>query len=312
MAVTAIRRPAAAAPAATPMRVSNTLVILSALIAVLALMATAVALFWQEGSGPFAVTSIRGETVELYGRGIYSFDPLFRATINLGTDSVILLIGIPLLVVTTILYRRGSLHGGLLLIGTLFSFFYVYSSLALGAAYNSLFLVYIALFSASLFAFVLAFTSIDAQRLAAHISDRLPRRGIAIFMIASGLMTTIIWLGPLLGSIISGTTPSRLLTSTTQITDVLDLGIITPATILSGIMILRRNALGYIIAFSLIVLEVMLAPMITAGTLFQLSAGVEFTPGEIIGPICGFVILALFAIWATVSLLRNTSQQKQG
>jgi hypothetical protein len=45
-----------------------------------------------------------------------------------------------------VLYRRGSLRGRLLLIGILTYFLYVYASIAFGAAYNALFLVYVGLF----------------------------------------------------------------------------------------------------------------------------------------------------------------------
>jgi hypothetical protein len=67
------------------------------------------------------------------------------------------------------------------------------------------------------------------------------------------------------------------------------------------------NPLGYLIAFSMLVLEVLLAPMIAAQTVSQLSAGISFTPGEIIGPMIGFVILAILALWVLAILLRNIS-----
>jgi len=41
-----------------------------------------------------------------------------------------------------ILYQRGSMGGQLLLTGTLGYFLYLYASMALGAAYNRLFVVY--------------------------------------------------------------------------------------------------------------------------------------------------------------------------
>jgi hypothetical protein len=47
--------------------------------------------------------------------------------------------------------------------------------------------------------------------------------------------------------------------------------------------------------------------MITAQTVSQVQAGVSFTTGEIVGPIAGFAILALLAIWVIVILLRNIS-----
>jgi len=196
-------------------------------------------------------------------------------------------------------------------VGTLVYFLYVYASLALNAAYNDLFLVYVALFSASLFAVVLAYTSIDLPALEAHFLPSLPRRGPALFMFASGLVTLLIWLGPLLSALVQGQPPALLDSSTTMVTDALDLGIITPATIISGILILRRAPLGYLIACSLLVLEKLLAPMIAAQTVSQIAAGVSYSTGQIGGPIAGFSLLALAAIVVTTALLRTISDSAQ-
>lgn len=49
---------------------------------------------------------------------------------------MVLFLGIPLLVVSIVLYQRGSLAGVLLLTGILGYFLYVYASMALGAAYK--------------------------------------------------------------------------------------------------------------------------------------------------------------------------------
>jgi hypothetical protein len=87
----------------------------------------------------------------------------------------------------------------------------------------------------------------------------------------------------------------------------LDLAIITPATFISGVLILLRVPLSYVMALSMLILEAMLAPLIAAQTVTQLEAGVTFTLGEIIGPIAGFAVLALAAIWIIVALLRNIS-----
>ena len=92
-----------------------------------------------------------------------------------AADAITLVLAIPLLVVSTVLYRRGSLKGGLVLVGALAYFLYNYGSMAFGAAYNTLFLVYVALFSASLFGLVLALTSFDVQGLPAQPTSSIPR-----------------------------------------------------------------------------------------------------------------------------------------
>jgi hypothetical protein len=50
----------------------------------------------------------------------------------------------------------------------------------------------------------------------------------ALFMFASGLVTLVIWLTPLLSALVQGQPPALLNSSTTMVTDALDLGIITP------------------------------------------------------------------------------------
>jgi hypothetical protein len=163
----------------------------------------------------------------------------------------------------------------------------------------------VALFSLIFFAFVITFTSIDLRTLPAAVLADLPRTGPAIFMIVAGVATSVIWLAPLIGSILQERPPDLLYSYTTMVTDALDVALITPLNLLSGILILRRKPLGYRIAFPLLGTILLLIPQIIFGTLFQLQAGVEFSPGEIVGPISGFVILGLFAVWVTLAILRK-------
>lgn len=290
------------------MRRSRTLVGLALLIAVLAAVAAGIGLFWQTEGTPEIFTTLRGETVTLYGRGLYRYDSLFAGAGYRGQDAVTLFVSVPLLIITALFYRRGSLRGGLLLTATLASFLYVYASMALGAAYNSLFLLYVVLFSASFFAFVLAIRAIDLTALASRFRQGMPRRGPAALLFVSGAITLFVWLSPLVTAMLQGRPPDLLAASSTMVTDALDLAIITPATIIAGALILRRSPLGYVVALALLGIIVILVPTIAATTVSQTSAGVSFSPGEIIGPISGFAILGLLAIWAVVAILRHIGE----
>ncbi|GAB4534001.1 MAG: hypothetical protein Kow0063_16710 [Anaerolineae bacterium] len=287
------------------MKVSSVVIGLSSLVAVLALIAAAIGLFWKDRGTPFPFTTLHGQTAQIYGQGLYRFDTLFIGAGYKGQDAVALFIGIPLLVTSIVLYRRGTVSGQLLLTGTLGYFLYLYASMALGAAYNRLFLVYIVLFSASLFAFVQVFSSVDLASVASQISAGLPRRGLAIFMFAAGFVTLVVWCAPLVVALIRGGPPDRMDSYTTMVTYALDLAIITPATFLCAILILRSNPLGYVIASPLLTLIVLLSPQIILSTLFQRSAGVPFTTGEMVGPVAGFVVLGLVAAWLLIALLRG-------
>jgi hypothetical protein len=288
---------------------SKALLGVSWLVAGLAVVAALGGLLWREEGEEFAYTSVRGRAVEVYGEGLYRYDSLFVAAGNRGTDIVTLFLGIPLLALSILLYKRGSLRGHLLLTGTLAYFLYVYSSYALGAtAFNELFFIYAALFAASVYGFLLAFSSIDLKGLAAHFSAKLPRRGPAVFMLISGVVTLAVWASPILSSQMQGETPERLDHYSTMFTAALDLAVITPATFIAGMLILRRVAVGYVIALSLLVLEAMLAPLIIAQTISQVSAGESFSAGQIVGPIAGFSALAMIAVWIIFGLLRNIGE----
>jgi phosphate/sulfate permease len=46
-------------------------------------------------------------------------------------------------------------------------------------------------------------------------------------------------------------------------------------------------------------------PIITIATILQFRLGVTFTPPEVVGPIAGFSILAVAAVWVIVAVLRR-------
>jgi hypothetical protein len=281
---------------------------LSRLIAALAVPAAAAGLWPGRAAPRRAFLTQRGDTVELFGRGLYRDDTVFVAAGQRATDAVVLTTAVPLLLAATRLYRRGSLPGHLLLVGTLATFVYFYGSAALGTvAYNPLFLLYVALFAVSLWTFALAFATVDRRVLAARLAGR-PGRGAAALMIVSGAVTAGIWTVPLVTALRSRRIPERLDSYSTPVTQALDVGVIAPAAVVAGVRILRGNPSGYLVASSLLVLEVLLAPLIAAQTVSQLAAGIRFPPGQVLGPIAGFVALAVAAGRTLGGVLRAAGQ----
>jgi hypothetical protein len=291
------------------MKTSKVLVLLSSLVAVLALVANSVGLFWQDGGSPFPFTTLRGQTIQMYGQGLYRNDTFFKAPILRGTDAIFLFICIPLLILSIVLYRRGSLRGRVLLTSMLSCFLYDSASLAFGAAYNNLYLVYMFWFSASLFAFVLAFTSIDLQSLASRISPRLPRRGIAVFLIIAGL-SVFVWLIDIISGLASGQAPAGLASYTTDVTGIIDLGIIAPTAFLASVLLFRRAPLGYLLAAILLILNANIGAIVMAQTVAQALHGIFLNIGQLIGYVGSFVVTSLFAIGFSISLFSSISERE--
>lgn len=193
------------------------------------------------------------------------------------------------------------------MLGALGYLVYYGASYALGAvAYNELFLLYVAMFSASLFASVTAFASVDPQRL--RLSGGMPRRWIGGFMIASGVVTLVVWVTDPVAALVTDAPPAALETHTTLFTHALDLAVIAPAAVTSGVLIVRGRRLGYLLAASLLVLEALLLPMIAIATVVQVRMGLSFTTAEVVGPIAGFATVALLAVWALTTMLRHVRQ----
>ena len=157
---------------------------LTTLIVILALVATGAGLFWQRSGEPYPFTSHRGEEVMLLGHGLYRYDTVSSAAQAQAQDLITLVLALPLLIIATWLTWQGSLRGQLLLTGTLGYFLYTYMSMSFLAAYNELFLVYVAIFALSLYAFILSMLSVDLAALPRRFSAQLPRRTIAGVLLA--------------------------------------------------------------------------------------------------------------------------------
>ena len=286
--------------------VSNSAIRLSLLTGLLGAISALVGLLWRGSGGVVTATTFLGQEVELYGRGLYRNDTTVFAANNLATDLVLLMAGLPLLVVAARLYARGSLRGHMLLLGALGFFLYYGATYALGGvAYNEMFLVYVALFSASATALLMTVLSVDRRTLSTLTSDRMPRRLLGRFMIASGLATFVIWIMEPVAALLSGRSPAGLDTHTTLFTHAFDLAIIVPAALVAGGLILQRQGWGWAMAASLLVLEVSLLPIMAVTTAIQLHLGIRFTPGEIAGPLAGFGVLSAAALFMIISTLRR-------
>jgi hypothetical protein len=275
----------------------------------LATSAASIGLFWQDGGGSFSFATLRGDIVQIAGRGLYRYDVKLMAMGFQASDAVTLFLGIPTLIFSLLHYRDGSVRGGLLLSGTLAYFLYNYGSMALGAAYNHLFLIYVALMSASLFGLILTLMSFDMALLPSHFSPRLPRRGIGIYLIVAGFILLIIWLIlSIIPALLMGKVPPEVWSYTTVITYAIDMGFVAPVLIISGVMLFQINPLGYLLASTSLIFTVILGiNLLTAGTVQMLTGLIDIP--QFIGFVASFAILTFCAIWFTFALFHHISDR---
>ena len=289
------------------MKLSRTLFILCILAGLFAAIQSGVGLLYHPAGDPFTVTSIHGEEVELYGRGIYAYDSYFKGPINRGTDAVTLFLAVPMLAVSLYYAKKGTICGRLFLTAVLAYLLYIAASVSMGVAYNNLFLVYTVQFATALFAFILAFSGIDVADLARRTSEKLPRKGIAALLFFAGAGVTFAWLPDLLSALAENRIPF-IQTYTTGLTDVLDLGIIAPSAFLAGILFLRRKPLGTLLAATLMIVLAIVAVTVTSQTVFQTLAGLTFPIPVYVFKVGSFVVLGAFAVGLIVRLVQSIAE----
>lgn len=286
------------------MKNQKTITILVIFIGLLAAFAAGMGLFYQKDGQAYPFTSQRGEGVMINGQGLYFYDTVSSAAQAQGNDLVTLLVGLPLLTISARLAFHGSLRGRLLLTGTLGFFLYTYMSMAMMASFNPLFLVYTALFGLSLYAFILSMMSFNLKTLSNQFSAQLPIGWIAGLMFLVGGFILLAWLGRIVQPLMTGSTPA-LENTTTMVIQAMDLALIVPLAFLSGILLLRKSAWGYLLASVTLLKGVTLGLGVSAMAINMSLKGVPDS-ATIMVP---FLVITALNLLMAIVLLKNVDEK---
>jgi hypothetical protein len=283
------------------MKNTNISIRLAMLIIPLALVAAAAGVFWQGTGVSYPFQTLRGETVLVRGHGLYANDTVNSSSQEVGQDVVTLVLGIPLLIAGIVWARRGSLRGRLLLTGGLGYFLYTYGAMSFLTAFNPFFLVYVALFSLSLFGFILALSGLDPVEVAGRVSDRFPRRTIAVYFMIIAAFLSLAWLGLVVPPLFSGKPPAGLESAITMVIQALDLGVIVPTSLITAVLLLQKRPWGLTLACVVLLKILSMGAALVAMVLNQMREGVAIEP--VTSAI--FVLISISGMVLAVAALRN-------
>jgi menaquinone-dependent protoporphyrinogen oxidase len=193
-----------------------------------------------------AVTSVAGL---LFGaRGLYDPNPATLPAF-VGQDALSLTVGLPLLLGSVWLTRRGSLRGLLVWLGALFYVAYSYAYYLLHPEFNVLYLAYVTIVAASGYALLYLLLGTDAEAVRSRFSERTPVRPIGGFMAVMALVLTLKWVGMIVVALDAGVMPPH----KELVVWPMDLAIALPALFWGGVWLWRRQALGYLVGGLLLV-----------------------------------------------------------
>lgn len=286
-------------------RSTTVLQVLVVVIVILTLMITSTGLWYDHPGKSYDFVNLYGRTIRIWGKGLYAHDSFFKAPIFQGTDLIMLAVACPLLTLALIMnIKTRNLFSRMFLISLLPCFLYYASSMAFGATYNLMMLPYIALFSASFFAIVTGISGVDLDHLGERFQGTLPYRGIYAFLVFTGLALFGAWLPDILISMSSGRPLELIEHYTTEITYVLDLGLIAPGCFVCWYLLTRRQGIGYVLLDMLLTLCIIIGVMLPMQTAFQMKAGIELPLAVVVTKIVSFCLLALFALFFKIRLMK--------
>jgi hypothetical protein len=286
------------------MKTSTVIVRLALSIIPLALIAAGAGIFWQGMGTSYPFETLRGETVMIRGHGLYAYDTVNSSSQEIGQDVVTLALGIPLLIAGIVLTRRGSLRGRLLLTGGLGYLLYTYGAMSFLTAFNPFYLIYVALFSLSLFGFILALSGLNPAEVAGRITERFPRRAIAVYFIVVAAFLSLAWLGLVVPPMFTGKPPAGLESAITMVIQSLDLGVIVPTSLITAILLLRRRPWGFTLATVVLLKILSMGAALISMIIMQLLSGVAVDPVVSVG----FAIISLVGIFLAIVTFRAVQE----
>jgi hypothetical protein len=239
--------------------------------------------------------------VKIYGQGIYQHMSAEVAPQGIAQDYVTLFIGVPVLLFGLMWARKGSLQGRFLLAGTLGYFLVTYLFYLVMGMYNYLFLAYAFLMGASFFALALTLLSFDLQKLPSVFSENTPIKLAGRFLIVVAFCIAFLWLSIVVPPLLAGSIyPLEVEHYTTLIVQGMDLGLLLPLCVVSGVLLLQKKPLGYLLGPVYLVFLSLLMTALVAKIIAMGMLGYNIIPAIFIIP-----VFELTAILCSFLLLKN-------
>lgn len=161
----------------------------------------------------------------------------------LGQDLFNLVVGVPLLLGSMWLARRGSFVGLLLYPGMLFYALYWYLLYVVGAPFGVLFLLYVPLVTLSAYATIAVVASVDGEAVRQRLAGVVPARIASGILIALALLTVG---QDATGAFLTALADNASVDPAARHVWISDLALSAPATLVGGALLWLRRPLGYV------------------------------------------------------------------
>jgi hypothetical protein len=215
----------------------------------------------------------------------------------LANDVITILIGVPLLLASMWLARRGKLIGLLFWPGAVFFGLYNYIVYLFGMPFNVMFPLYLLIVTMSIYTTIVLVVAIDGGPVKERLSGKVPVRLGGGVLVGFGIFAWLWALGTMIGALVNQTSVPRP-DLALHIADF----IFAAAWVIGGILLWRRLALGYVGGTGLL----FQASMLTIGLLIlMILQPILGTAPFILGDFIFILLLSLITFIPFILFLRG-------
>jgi hypothetical protein len=224
----------------------------------------------------------------LYQTVLYPTDELLLSFAP--SDGFNLVVGLPILLGSMWLARRGQLIGLLCWPGALFYVLYLYVPYVIGVPFNVLFLPYLVLVALSGYTLMGLVASIDGQAVRQRLAAWVPARTSGGILLGLAILIIVRQAGLIITALTSQTPVDTL----ELVSWIADFAVAIPMLLVGGITLWRRQALGYVAGAGLLLGYGVLA--LSVIPFFVLQARHAAAPLDVAGVVVVLVMTALCLI----------------
>ena len=217
-------------------------------ISVLVAIATTIGIASINLKNEFDFTTIYGDTVKIYGGGIYKMHTVAQVYQVIPHDIVNLFLALPALVISFLIARKGILKARLFFMAVTLYLMFTYGIYTFYAMYNRLFICYVAIMGLCFYTFFIILKGTDAAKVKELFKDNYPNKLVGGFLITAASFMTLTWLKTIMPTALFGEMPTiDLAQSTTMVPQAIDLAFVLPLAFVMGIRLCRKKPEAYII-----------------------------------------------------------------
>lgn len=242
------------------------------LIIVLVIIASIIGILSITEKNTYQFTTIYGDTVEIYGGGIYKNHTVAQVYQVIPHDIVNIIAAISLLI-SFMIAKKGKLKARLFFMAVTLYLLFTYGIYTFYSMYNRLYIVYVAILGLTFFTFLLTLKNTDSKKVKDLFKENYPNKAVGIFLIVAASFMSLTWLKAIFPTtLFNEINTIELAQSTTIVPQAIDLAFVLPLAFVMGYKLIKKKEEGYVMGVIIpLFLVFMMSAIFSKGLMLQIT-----------------------------------------